>query len=228
MKFVYIIIFLFILNLHTRLYAQDYPDGGLWNTFNAEYALNSRFVVQFTQELRFRENLSRLNLFYTNLGIEYKLSKNIKTAFVYRWIDKYLDDNTFSFRHRLMLDMTYKYKVKNLNLSYRHRLQVEGRDIFTSENGKRKEWYSRSKVTVKYDRGKRYIPYAAIELRYQIQDHRNFESDKTWHRVRWIAGTDYKINNKNIFSFYYLIQNEFNVITPQTLYILGLEYNLSL
>lgn len=212
----------------TFCFAQDYPDAGSWNTFNLEKNITQKVAFLFTEELRFKENFSRLNLFYTNLGIEYKVFKNFKAALVYRWIDKFQDDNTFSYRHRLMLDLTFKRKFGNLSASYRNRTQVEERDIYSSENGKTPEWYSRNKVGIKYDPGKRYIPFASVEFRYQLYDPRNVESDNTWHRTRYVVGIEYKIDNKNTFSGYYLIQQEYNVVSPQDQYIVGLEYTLSL
>ena len=209
-------------------FSQDYLDAGSWNTLNIEKELNSKFTALFTEEFRLKENFSRLNLFYTNLGIEYKAAKNFKAALVYRWIDKFRDDNTFSYRHRLMLDLTCKHKFGKIIMSYRQRLQVEGRDIYSSENGSNLEWYSRNKFGVKYDMEKRYTPFVSVEFRYQLHDLRNIESDKTWHRNRYAIGIEYKINNNNIFAAYYLIQREYNVLSPQNLYIAGLEYTLSL
>lgn len=209
-------------------YSQDYPDAGSWNTFNLEYTLNPKFIGLFTQECRIKENFSRLNLFYTNLGIEYKAAKNFKAALVYRWIDKYQDDNSYSFRHRLMLDLTFKQKFGKLTASYRNRAQVEARDIYSSDDGAAPEWYSRNKFGVKYDMEKRYTPFVSAEFRYQFHDPRAVDSDRTWHRGRYVLGAEYKINNRNMVSAYCLIQHEWNVPTPQTQYIAGLEYNLTL
>ena len=156
------------------------------------------------------------------------MAKNFKAALVYRWIDKFQDDNTFSYRHRLMLDLTVKHKFGNLTLSYRNRTQAEERDIYSSDKGAIPEWYSRNKIGVKYDIGARYTPFASAEFRYQLHDLRNIESEGTWHRNRYALGAEYKINNKNTFAAYYLVQHEYNVLTPQNLYIVGLEYTLSL
>ena len=212
----------------TYSFSQDYSDAGSWNTLNIDKSINKHFTALFTEECRFRENFSRLNLFYTNLGIEYAAAKDFKAALIYRWIDKWQDNQTFSFRHRLMLDLTFKHKFGNLSVSYRNRMQVEERDIYTSANGRLPEWYSRNKFGAKYDLGGRYTPFASLELRYQFHDPRNIESDKTWHRDRYVLGAEYKINNKNSFSAYYLIQREYNVISPQILYIVGLEYSILL
>lgn len=209
-------------------FSQTYPDAGSWNTFNLEYGLNTRLSALFTQECRIKENFSRLNLFYTNVGLEYKVLRNFKTAFVYRFVNKYQDDNTFSFRHRLMLDLTYKTKLGKLGLSYRHRLQAEERDMYSSAGGLIPEWYSRSKIAAKYDLDKPWAPYISAEFRYQLRDFRNVESDNTWHRSRYCAGVDYKKSERSTFGVYYLIQFEYNIPLPEDQYIVGLEYTLTL
>jgi hypothetical protein len=205
-----------------------YADAGSWNTFSINYSLNKKFTFLFTEELRFRENYSRLNLFYTNLGVEYKLNKHFKTALVYRWINKFLDDNTFSFRHRLQCDATIKYPYKKFSFAYRHRLQVESRNIYTSESGKVPEWYSRSKFDISYSLNKKVTPNFSTEFRYQLHDPRNIESDNTWHRVRFQGGVDYQHSSQSKWGIYYLIQKEFNVSAAENIYITGIEYTISL
>jgi hypothetical protein len=162
------------------------------------------------------------------LGAEYRPAKFLKAALAYRLIEKNQFDGTYSFRHRIMLDITLKKKVGKFALSYRNRLQREIRNINTSESGILPEWYSRNKFTVKYDLGKAITPYVSAEFRYQIVNPRARESDGTWHRNRYAAGIDYKRNDRNTFGLYYLIQNEYNVSAPQNLYIIGIEYSLSL
>ena len=49
-----------------------------------------------------------------------------------------------------------------------------------------------------------------------------------FHRQRYIVGIDYKKNDRDSFGLYYLYQDEFNVSTPQNIYIVGLEYTISL
>jgi len=227
-RLLFILFFAYFQLLDTNCYSQSYPDAGSWNTFNVEYGINTRLTALFTEEYRVKENFSRLNLFYTNVGIECKVLRNFKVAFVYRFINKYMDDNTFNFRHRLMLDLTYKEKFGKLIFSYRHRLQVEERDMYSDKNGMIPEWYSRSKFALKYDIDKPFKPYVATELRYQLRDIRNMESDYSWHRLRYVFGLDYKKSDRSTFGVYYLIQTEFDVLLPQDQYIVGLEYTLTL
>ena len=208
--------------------AQVAPDAGLWTTATLEYGLNSKFCLFITQEMRLKENLSRLNLFYTNLGLEYKIVKNLKTSLSYRQIHKFTPENYFSFRHRIQWDIGLKKSAGNFELSYRHRLQAEVRNVHSSEIGHLPEWYSRNKFQIKYSRNNKVEPYISVELRYQLFNPRNPESDYIWHRVRYQGGIDYKINSHHTMGFYYLMQDEFNIIDPQKMYIIGIEYTLKL
>jgi hypothetical protein len=208
--------------------AQNNEDAGMWNTISIEKKFKNKVSVFVKEEFRLKENFGRLNLFYTDVGIGYHPYNFLKVEIAYRTIEKYLIDDFFSIRHRLMLDITLKKKINNVTLSYRHRLQAEVRNVNSSEKGAVPEWYSRNKLTLKYDLHKKYSPYLSCELRYQISDPRSIESDQTWHRARYALGFDYELNKRSTFGIYYLIQREWNVSIPEDLYILGLEYTFTL
>ncbi len=208
--------------------AQAEEDAGLWTTINVEKKLSSKTSLLLTEEFRLRENFSRINLFYTDVGVNYRPYKFLKVEFSYRFIQKYLITDFFSYRHRLMLDITLRDKFGNFAVSYRQRLQSEVRNVYSSESGAVPEWYSRNKFEVKYDLQKKYTPYVATEFRYQIHNPRIIETDGLWHRARYILGVDYDLDKRNTFGLYYLIQREWNVTSPQDLYIIGVEYTLSL
>lgn len=211
-----------------NLFSQATNDAGLWATCNVEKKLNKKFGIFITEEYRRKENFTRTNLFYTDLGVFVKPLDFLKLSLVYRPIQKYLEDNTFSYRHRLMLDISVKKKFGRITISFRERIQAEVRNVYSSDIGSIPEWYSRNKFELKYDLDKPITPYIAVEFRYQINNPRAVESNKLWHRNRYTLGLDYKYNNKNSFGLYYLIQQEYNVSAPQNLYIVGIEYSLSI
>jgi hypothetical protein len=207
--------------------AQIQSDAGMWNTFTIEKEFSKKITVGIDQELRLRDNYSRLNLFYTNLSIDYKIKKGFKISIGYRLVNKYLKEGYLSYRNRLMLDATYKYKYNNFILNYRSRVQAEVRDYYSSELGKFPEWYWRNKFDLKYDFNN-FTPYVGTEFRYQIHDPRNPVSDKGFHRSRVYAGIDYEINKSNTFGIYYLNQQEFNIEDPNIIHIIGLKYAITL
>lgn len=209
-------------------FSQSTNDAGLWTTCNVEKELKNNFSILLTQEFRLRENFTRLNLFYTELGVAVRPVDFLKVSLTYRTIEKFIFDNTFSYRHRLSLDILLKQKFGNIIVSLRQRTQSEVRNINSSDIGNIPEWYFRERVQLKYDLDKPITPYISTEFRYQINNPRAVESNKLWHRGRYCVGLDYKKSDKHSFGIYYLIQREFNVSAPQNIYIVGLEYSLSL
>ena len=222
------IIFLLSSAFYTTAFGQASNDAGLWCTFNLEKPLGTKFSVFLTEEYRVRENFTRNNLFYTELGVSIKPVDFMKVSVSYRNIQKFTEDDAISFRHRGTLDIVFKKKFGSIGFAFRQRFQTEYRNIYSSELGAIPEWYTRSKLTVKYDFGKPITPYIATELRYQINNPRMVEIDKLWHRARFIGGLDYKRSDRHSFGLYYLVQREWDVPSPQNLYIVGLEYSITL
>ncbi len=210
------------------MYSQTTNDAGLWCTLNIDKKINKKFGVFLTEEYRVKENFTRNNLFYTDLGAYVKPYPFLKISLSYRSIEKFLLDNSISFRHRGTLDITLRHKVGALRVSYRQRIQAEFRNVYSSPTGNIPEWFSRNKLEVKLDLNKPVRPYIATEFRYQINNPRSVETNGIWHRSRYFAGLDYNRNDTYGFGLFYMIQREFNVSAPQNLYIVGLEFNISL
>jgi len=98
MKRLTLLLFLFLTALNTK--AQQNNDAGCWLTLSLQKPVTKRITAVVDQEFRLKENYQRINLFYTNLGIDYKFSNNIKLSPTYRSIQKQRLDGSFSYRHR--------------------------------------------------------------------------------------------------------------------------------
>lgn len=226
-----VLLFLGIIFYSTSVNSQssmDYPDAGSWNTLNINLDLSKKWALGLTQEFRLKENYSRLNLFYTELGVEYKLNKYIKTSLKYRLTEKNTDYNNISIRHRISWDANFKTKYRRFSFSYRNRIQMEFRNLQSSTTGKIPELYERCKFGIEYQLTKRFSPYFSTEVRYQIQDNNNIETENQIHRIRFQLGFDYNINSFSKLGIYYLIQREWNVNHPEKLFITGLEYSVDI
>ena len=209
-------------------FSQAINDAGLWASLNLEKKVSKRLEFVLTQSIRIKENYSSVNLFYTDIGMGIKPFGFMKVVFSYRAIQKARLDETYSFRHRLTMDVVLKRKFGRVVTSFRQRLQTQVSNVYSSETGKLPEWLAREKLEIKYDLDKPIEPYVSVELRYQLKDPKNMPFNGTWNRVRYTFGLDYKLNDKNAFSLYYIIQRGFNIPEPQNLYITGIAYTLSL
>jgi hypothetical protein len=225
-----IFLYFFIALLCYNSFAQNIKDAGLWATFSVQKEITKKISLTLDQEMRLRENFQRLNLFYTNIGIDYKLNKNIKISPSYRFTQKKQLEPGFSYRHRFSLDVTAKKKLSAITLSERVRYQTEVQDYYSSRKGKLLEHYLRFKTDIKYTAPEKITPYFSCEFRYQITAPRGNEplSNYGFHRIRNVAGIEYKIDDSNTLNLYYLIQSEFNIIDKESIYIVGIGYNLSI
>jgi hypothetical protein len=206
--------------------SQGNKDFTSWNAFNCEYKISKDFNLLFTEGIRFRENLTRLNQFLTEVGVEYKIKKKIKTSLTLRTVQKLEPENYFSFRHRMAWDINLKKKVNKFTFQYRHRLQSEIKNYYSSAKGKLPSLFERHKFQLKYEIDKRFEPFVSVETQYQWKDPRNMFYNMDFHRVRFQFGCDYNFGANSSLSAYYVIQNEFNIPNQQNNFILGIEYSI--
>lgn len=230
MRFKYILFITYFYLVYFCANSQQSNDAGMWATLSIQHPLTKKINFVLDQELRLRENYQRINLFYTNIGIDYKFNKYLKISPTYRAIQKKRLDGTYSYRHRLMLDISLKKKFNKISVGERIRYQAEVQDLYTSKKGKLVEQYLRLKTDVKYSINDRITPYISCELRYQIHAPRGDGPlyDKGFHRIRNVLGIEYEINKKNSINLYYLIQSEFDISTPESIYILGIGYTFTI
>ena len=108
-------------------------------------------------------------------------------------------------------------------MTLRERLQTQYVNVNSSENGKVAERYLRNKVTLKYDLGKKYTPFFATELFYQLTNAKGNEFDN----VRYTAGFNYEFSKRASLDLFYLINKAFNTNDPVTDYVSGISFNYS-
>jgi hypothetical protein len=228
------ILFLLCLGTDHAVYSQS-ADAGMWNSFTIEKDISKRLSVFASQELRLKENFTQPDELFTDLGASYKPLKRVKLSFSYRFIEKY-DPRTyywqgFRFGHRLMLDLSYRYKIKRWILSYRSRWQTEMKYVYSSDKGKVPEWEWRNRFEIKYDLN-RFEPYAGTELFYQFRNPRHPEGDFSLYTIKVVAGADFHIDRMNTIGVFFLVQRDRNIPNPQNLSdagnmnVLGVEYSI--
>lgn len=222
--YAWILVIFLILPLVNKAQNSDF---GIWTTLSLDKKINSKFEVSLAEELRLFQNAQRLNLIYTNLGVNYKITKSIRFALVYRFVQKYRDENYFSWRHRIYFDAQIKEKYYPFTFVYRVRIQSQVRDYYTSDDGKIPERFWRNKFDIRYDLGKGFNPYTAVEFNYQFKNERNTDANNKFSRVRYFVGCQYKHSQNKTFDLFFMHQREMNVVNPARNFIVGMEYNYS-
>jgi hypothetical protein len=210
-----IIIILFLLPIISN--AQD--GLGLWSGVSIEKKLNKKFSVQVNGQARFVENISYVQTYLGELGVSYKIIKNLEVSGYYRFINRRKDETKdFKNRHRFYGDLAYDQKLGPIKFAYRIRYQHQFRDN-DGEVGFDTS-YLRNKLEISYPNKSDFTPYVSGDLFYEI-------NGTGFDQLRPKAGLSYKINKKNsidasIFTNVDLVGTE--TANP----IIGLTYKLKL
>ncbi|MDD5571339.1 MAG: DUF2490 domain-containing protein [Bacteroidales bacterium] len=219
----YLLILLFPAFISGKSTAQS-NDAQLWTSLTVEKKLSQTISVNFSEELRLCNNISEIDQFFSDAGIDYKISKPWHISANYRFTNKMQINNTFSKRHRYYFDLSYRNKINNLSFNIRTRFQSQYADVSSSETGKIPEYYSRNKLTLKLDLNKKYTPYISAEMFFQLNNPEGNNIDN----MRYTAGIEYEFNKKSSLDIFYMIQQEYNVTNPETDFVIGVGYGFKL
>ncbi|MBK7030138.1 MAG: DUF2490 domain-containing protein [Bacteroidales bacterium] len=179
-------------------------DAGLWVSGTAQKNLSETFAVQLSQEVRIMENVTEASTVFTDLGVDYRISKPLKLSIHYRHtFDRRLDDS-YDRKSRFYTDLSGRIKLKPLVFQIRERIQSE----FVPNNSRvntTPEWYSRTKAQIKLDLDKNWSPYLFSEGFTPL----NPGSDLLIDKIRYGGGLEFQILKKHTIDAAYMIQSKF-------------------
>ncbi len=164
-------------------------------------------AMSVDEEIRLNRNASTIDLFFTQVGLSYTLSKNWKASFNYRFIRKNQLDY-WETRHGFFADLAWKKRLKPLTFTLRGRLQGRGgEDQFFSGDGFSPDWFFRGKLQIQYDLGRRLTPFASLEAFWLLNAPYSPEMNGDLTRFRYEAGLEYEINRKHSIGISYMLQH---------------------
>ncbi|HRY32594.1 MAG TPA: DUF2490 domain-containing protein [Bacteroidales bacterium] len=214
-----------VCNLHTAsLVSAQVNDAGLWLSLNAEKKVTSRFSVTMSAESRFNENISEAGTIFADMGLDYRLHKNLRVSANYRFSGKRRLDDSYSTRHRWYAQVTIREKVDRIRMSFRTRFQTQFTDLYSSPDGKIPEYTTRFRLNLSYNNKSAFEPYVNAELFLPLE----LKQNQGINQTRYMAGVEYRLNRKHMFELFYLFQREYGVKNPEFDYVTGIGYYFSL
>ncbi len=194
-----------------------------WTSIGLSKKINKHWKITLEEEFRFTEDISKLDVFFIGLGLDYKFNKHFTVGANYRFYQNKNSDGILQNQHRLSADFQYKYKISRFKVAYRLRFQNKDEDFFTNESGNNL-YNLRNRFSVDYNINNfKLDPYFDIEL------FRRFENgeDSYFNKIRWTLGIEYSITKKSDIELFYRIDNELNQDYAKDTYIIGLGYKFS-
>lgn len=217
-----ILLFFLLISSSSALAQPPIKDGWFWATLSLDKKINKKITVNLDEELRLFDNWQQVNLFFTNISVDYRTSKHFKFSLAYRFINKNQLEY-YSQRHRLYVDASYRQKWNNFNFIYRLRLQGQVRDLNSSEKGNNIESFMRHKFDLQYSY-KKFTPYLSAEFRYQFTNPFFPEGNDEWDRGRYYIGCDYDFNKKNAINLYFMLQHDYNIPFYEEDFVSGIQF----
>ena len=216
-----VLVFLMLL-FNVSVFSQN-NDMQLWTNISLEKKITKTFSFNFTEEVRFNENISEVGQFFSDIGGTYKISKAWRISANYRFTNKRQVDDLYSKRHRYYLDLSFKKKFDLVVFSFRTRFQSQYADIYSSNDGTVPNYYSRNKLSLKLDLNKKYSPYLSAEMFYQLNNPDGNKLDN----MRYSLGLEYEFNKRMGIDLFYMIQQEYNVKNPERDFVVGVGFKCS-
>jgi hypothetical protein len=216
------IIVILILLLSIRHTHAQYNDARLWLSGNIKKSIGTNTSLHFSQGLRLIENYTRVGTVLSDFGIKYRIGEKWRVSAHYRFSKRRNNVEYFRTAHRLYFDLAYKQKLGGkFDFTFRGRYQTQYTDYNRSEKGHTPKNHIRFKTTMEIDLDKRYTPYIAAEVFYQLN---NSRFQNKFDNSRYTAGVFYDINKKNQVDVHYMIIRGLNTKNPGRYYVLSLNY----
>lgn len=241
MRLIKLIGFCVILgSMHQTVNAQK-DEFGVWTSIHVKKKLGKGWTVFAEGEYRTRDNLKTTDRWAGGVGADYRLFPFLKIGGGYTYLYcNHPEEVTkkgniipayWSRRHRTNVSLTGRVAWNRFTFSLRERWQYTYRpeqyvpkyddDGVTPKDdelvkGKGKN-VLRSRLQAEYNIARcRFTPFASCELY-----HGSGGLDKT----RWTAGSEYKINKRNVLEVYYRYQNKHDDDETNG-HVLGIGYTI--
>ena len=199
-------------------------DAGLWTNVGVEKEFKDQLTLSLSEELRFNENITELGTAFTEIGLSKGFGKGFKAGISYRLIQKRQVDDYYQWRHRILLDLSYRYKIKKTGISLRQRYTRQYNHIQYDAEAGMPVQYFRTRLKFDYKINKKLSAFLSGELFYELQNSNALAIDNS----RYIVGFEYTYKKLHSFEFSYIIDKELNVSDPLTNYVFGIGYKFTI
>ncbi|MDP1623360.1 MAG: DUF2490 domain-containing protein [Bacteroidales bacterium] len=211
---------LFILIVTGNVLHSQVNDAQMWLSVNLEKKLTTALSLEFTEEVRMNENMTEAGTIFSDLGISYRFLKKFKVGASYRFTLRRRLDDTYKRINSWYAEGSYREKFKPVSLVLRLRYQLKYAEAFTSEKAGTPNNHLRSKLTVKYDLKKKFVPCVFAETFFST----GAPVAASFDQLRLCAGIEYSFNRMHMIDVNYLFIREYNNVNPETDYVIGIGY----
>lgn len=179
---------------------QYYDDAQLWLGIKVEKKVVGKLSAQLKLKGRGTDNITQFGRGAIDIGVNYKLTKNIKLYADYVFVKRQRKDNIYITQHRNYIAIVLKKDIGRFSFIYRNKfLCLYGRS-YADNGGFYAYYFDRNKGTVKYEATKRFSFYIAEEVNIPL----NNPQLKGLNRSRSYIGTQIKTTRNQQLELYFM------------------------
>jgi|GEM_PF-605695 len=197
-----------------------FRDFKVWTGAGIEKSLGKDWKISLEEEFRFQKNATQVGEYFTELGVEYRVDRNISLEAGYRYARNRKKNDSFEERSRYNVDLNYEGNTYYFSLRARVRYtkEIEGLQLLSPEVPYEK--YFRTRLEVRYNRLGRVEPYLTGEIfqLYEMFEYPRYDKYRLMGGIRLDAGRPGDIN------IGYGVIRELNASMPFTYYLLKINY----
>jgi len=195
-------------------------DLQLWTGAGIEKTWRKTWTLSLQEEIRFKQDITEINNFFTEAGLRYRISKNFALEGGYRYTRDRKSDGNYETLTRYNLDLRYKGRLDFITIYYRLRYQkeVEGFNLFNQAADYEK--YVRHRIRFRYNDFPKIKPYVSAELFQLFRPDYNPELEY----IRVVGGLVYEAGKIGSFDFGFGFNREFADLDPAMIYQIKVRY----
>jgi hypothetical protein len=175
-------------------------DFGTWCSVGIKKKINKKFSASLTEQLRMYDNSTRLNVFYSDIGIGYKINDFFKVSAYYRNIIKNVEYQQYSYRHRFYADIEFRTSYEQMEFKFRTRFEREINQTVFSEKDLIPGNVNRNKFNLSY-KMEDFEPFVSYEIFIPFSN-----TLAEFEKERYSVGLSYKFTKNLSCNLFYLLQ----------------------
>jgi hypothetical protein len=217
-----LILLLGILAATELLPAQDTKvvrDLQLWTGAAIEKTWKD-WSLTLNEEIRFKQNISEINNYFTEAGLRYRINKNFALEGGYRFTRDRNSDGSYDNLTRYNLDLRFRARLDQISIYYRLRYQKEVEGFNLIDPTVDYEKYVRNRIRLRYNKFMRIKPYVSAELFQQFRP----DTYSKLEYIRVLGGIRYEAGKAGLFNVAFGFNREFEDIDPAMIYQFKVNY----
>jgi len=215
-----LIIFGLILIWSPKLKSQI-NDFQTWSNISLSKEFDSDIKISISEELRMYNNSSEIDEFFTELAVDYKVSKIFEFGLGYRFTRNFTSKGNKRFEQRFDANATFDFSVKRFDFEYRLKYQTNDEELFDQTSNKTFVSTLRNRAKISYNiKNIKLEPYISSDLFYTI----DLKDISEFSKIRNAVGFEYEFSKHSSIDTFLMFEREFHKKTLQRVLVFGLTY----